>query len=189
MSVNSRTFKGKGSLPSARRTSTWQPSVVSPRRFKATNDLPTVKSKSLHGAICLCVGVLVSEALPDPANRSRKLALRQFAFPQNHNAPSQFGELSGGDSIPLNVAGQLRPPIGAVGFWKGTLAAVPMPVAAVHEDRSLRFGKNKVRAAWQCCDMPSKAQPRLLEEFLSGQFRLGVLAFNAAHDRASLLGG
>lgn len=90
------------------------------------------------------------EELPD--SRSQALTPRGcgLAFPNDEDAVAEAAERAPHAPITRRVAVDLGDPVATIGGGNATAAAgVPMPKAAVHEDREFEAGGNEIGNAGQ----------------------------------------
>src|SRR5665213_1230213 len=96
-------------------------------------------------------------------------------------------------SITSDVSIELSRPVRLVALRFSVLATpaavMPMPEAAVDEDRNVPFWQNQVWAAGQVLSMKPESKPQAVQDATDDQLRAGVRAADRTHDlRTPLLG-
>lgn len=117
--------------------------------------------------------------------------LHGLAFPDGEDAPTKAAEGGGVAFVAGCVAFKFLSPPGALGLWDAGGFAVPvkMPEAAVDKNTDAVACQNDVGAPRQITPVETKTIAHGVEQAADDKFRLGILAANAGHQAAALLGG
>jgi hypothetical protein len=104
-------------------------------------------------------------------------------------SPPQSLQFAADADVTLPVALDLRLPEVLPGRWHlEEVAVVLVPEAPLDKDDGLSSGKNKVRLSGQPFVVDAIPQAEREQGFPDGDLRLRVLAFDASHHLATLLG-
>ena len=107
----------------------------------------------------------------------------RLAFPDHQDAPAVVLKLLPSESVPLNVTGQLRQPVGNVcGRLLGTqTAAMLMPEASVHEYDLPQPGKYKIWSSREVTLVEAETISKSVGYSPHSQLGLCVYLTNAPH--------
>lgn len=113
--------------------------------------------------------------------------LSQFALPNHNRAPAHFLDLQQIIRIAPHVSLEFGVPKTTVRFRRGRISTVgmAMPETAVDPHNLFSSWQHDIRRSGQISSMQSVAEPHGRKHFANGDFRTGVLATNASHQRAA----
>lgn len=126
---------------------------------------------------------------PYPANQGGKhRRIGCLAFPDYLHRPSKLAQCRGLADIALAIRFDLRLPELPIRarLHRTVLAVVAMPEAAVDIDRGSIARQDDIGSAGQVADMQAVSKSTGMKISANGEFRRGILAADAFHERRPL---
>lgn len=127
--------------------------------------------------------IIRQEPLPRLLDDVGNVLVTQAALPYGRNAPAHVPERFHRLPVPLDIAGKLVDPESGIAGRSGREAAiaVPVPEAAMHENRRIVLLQHKVRLARQVLGVEPKTESEGMEFAAQAHFRARIPRPDATH--------
>lgn len=129
----------------------------------------------------------LTQERPEGVDESVSVSRLSFAFPNRQNTPPRPAQRRLAANVALDVARDLRPPVGRICFRVHVAAAavVPVPKASVHEDNLLPGGEDEIGLAGEILPVEPVAISHAVDETAHHELRLSVFRPDRPHVRAA----